>query len=127
MSDDVHVLAARALIKNMEAPGVCAYVRGKNGSYCSISPNLTNIQEVDAVGLGFCLVSPKLMEDMYAKHGKRQFMFTWEGDGVLGEDFYWCNLVRELGHKVYVDNTVTVGHYGVPLDESFLINFSKKN
>ena len=30
----------------------------------------------------------------------------------LSEDFYFCKIVRDLGHKVYVDSTIKVRHNG---------------
>ena len=123
-SDEVDVLSARYFTKNTDDPQVVAYVK-KDGGYKSISPNLDNVQEVDAVGLGFCLVRPRAMEALWAKYGKRQFMCTFQGDEVLGEDFYWCDLVREAGYRIFVDNTVSIGHYGVVLDERFLVRLKK--
>lgn len=122
MSDEVHILSARYFTKNPNDPMVVAYTKDEAG-YKSITPNLDNIQEVDAVGLGFCLVRPEVMEGLWEKHGKKQFMCSFFGDDVLGEDFYWCELVRQSGYRIYVDNTVTIGHFGVVLDERFLVRF----
>jgi len=128
MGDGSGVLGARVLMKNAAGvPLACAYRKDSNGDYQCISSNLNGILEVDAIKLGFCLVPPEVMNGMYAAHGKKQFILTWLLDNLVDEEFYWCDLVRSLGYKIYVDNTVTVGHFNVALDENFLINFSKNN
>ena len=33
-------------------------------------------------------------------------------DDYLSEDFYFCRLVRELGHQVYVDVSIPTRHNG---------------
>lgn len=69
--------------------------------------------EVEAVGAGFLMVSRELLEKMATEYEPPMAWF-WEPiqDGLhVGEDFGFCQRVRMLGEKVWVDLRVQLGHH----------------
>lgn len=123
--DEAKILSARNFTKDLSNPQVCAYTK-KGTAYEPIPANLENIQEVDAVGFGFIIIAPEVITKMYETHGSRQFMVKFtehESTDVVSEDLYWCDLVRNLGYKILVDNLVTPGHYGGIIDGKFVRKF----
>ena len=123
--DEAKILSARYFTKDLSDPQVVAYAKRGTG-YEPIPANLENIQEVDAVGFGFLIVDPEVITKMYEAHGSRQFMIQFtehESTDVVSEDICWCELAREMGYKILVDNLVTCGHYGGIIDEKFVRKF----
>lgn len=69
--------------------------------------------EVERVGFGCVLVRRAVFEAMEP---------PWFRDTVpgMGEDFDWCDRARALGYKIYVDQTLDVGHLTVfPINHEF--------
>jgi hypothetical protein len=69
--------------------------------------------EVEGVGAGFLMVSRDLLEKMATEYEPPMAWF-WEPiqDGKhVGEDFGFCQRVRELGEKVWVDLRVQLSHH----------------
>ena len=119
------ILSAKNFSRNAD-PKACAYVK-KDGGYIPIPPDLdTPVQEVDAVGFGFLLVTGDVIRTMYEKHGPRQFMIRfadWDTTDLVSEDIAWCELAAEAGYKICVDNLVVPGHYGAIIDNRFVEKF----
>jgi hypothetical protein len=71
------------------------------------------VQEVHDVGLGFCLVSVPVIQALKAT-GKPLFALAMSPDykHFVGEDYYFCELVRGSGRKIHVDHALSweVGH-----------------
>jgi len=78
------------------------------------------------VATAFMLIRRKLIEDMTAAHpewtyyDKRSernvpclFDFQLTDEGYMGEDFLFCDRARELGHEVWIDPSITLGHMGI--------------
>lgn len=109
------------------------------------------IVEVEHAGTGCMLLSRKVVEDVvkYAinmglyypdpmaysynsvdKPGQRRYIYDVFQVGIdkryntyLSEDYFFCNLVRSLGYKVYVDlsvKTIHCGNLSLPYDISML-------
>jgi GT2 family glycosyltransferase len=87
----------------------------KDGHYRApekIEPN--KLLEVDAVGLGCCLIKRAVLERLSREHPQKPlFRMDYRGrTEVLGEDAFFCELVRRAGFKIFVDTSVLVGHFG---------------
>lgn len=64
------------------------------------------IIEVDAVGGGFVLI------DMTCFDGMREPYFILTDYHGLGEDYFMCHKLKQLGHKIWVDTTIQLRHIG---------------
>jgi hypothetical protein len=71
-------------------------------------PRRRGLEQVAAVGLGFCLIKTPLLR----KLGHPWFASEIGPDGKLvrGEDVHFCNQVRNAGFPIYVDHDLTIGH-----------------
>ena len=71
-------------------------------------PRKHGLEEVAAVGLGFCLMKTPLLH----KVPHPWFASTISPDGALrrGEDVHFCNQVRSAGFPIFVDHDPTIGH-----------------
>jgi hypothetical protein len=71
-----------------------------------------SIQEVADIGLGFCLISMPVLH-ILKEMGHPLFMLPMSPDGkFFGEDYYFCELVRNAGYLIHVDHALSwhVGH-----------------
>ena len=64
-----------------------------------------DVFEVAGAGAGFLLVRQHLLRLMWVH--QHEWFKPYEG---LGEDVSFCQRVRELGFKIFADNTFRVGH-----------------
>lgn len=114
MNEDIGILSARYLQFSAQDPekgNVCAFYRDVN-DYVPVPLELEKIVEVDACGFGTLFVDPKIHMRMHELYGPSQFMME-EWDGVIyGEDIIWCERIKEDGKKIYLDNSVKIGHAG---------------
>jgi hypothetical protein len=122
---EIRILSGRYVTRDLSSPHVCAYRRQAEGHrYHALDPDTGGICEVDAVGFGFLLMDPQVLVEMYEAHGMHQFQLPAVGPkeegALLGEDLFWCERARELGHHIHLDSDVTVGHYGVVIDDAYL-------
>lgn len=120
---EIKILSARNLTKNLENPRICAYTELVNiQNYRTVEPSLKRVQKVDAVGFGFVMVDPEVIIKMYEVYGRKQFMIEFSDltkTGIKSEDVAWCELAREQGFKIWLDNSVTPGHYGCVISDAF--------
>jgi hypothetical protein len=88
-----------------------------------------DMEKVAHLGLGFCLMDMRvygLLEQQAEKEGKEHFwpLFrmdpTEDGIGVIGEDVYFFQRIRDAGVPIYLDHNLSwdVGH----LHEQILTN-----
>jgi hypothetical protein len=72
----------------------------------------TDLIEVEAVGMGCMLVTTDLVRSMR----KPRFQVVWQEayQDHMGEDFFFCLRARELGHQVWIDNSLSrqLSHLG---------------
>jgi hypothetical protein len=71
-------------------------------------PRRSGLEEVGALGLGFCLMKAPIFERV----PKPWFATEIGDDGELicGEDVHFCNQARIAGVPVFVDHDLTIGH-----------------
>lgn len=70
------------------------------------------VVEVDAIGLGACLIQAKVFE----KIKKPWFDWTFKpGKGGYSEDLFFCRKVRKAGFSIIVDGRVKCHHYGLAM------------
>ena len=72
----------------------------------------TDLIEVEAVGMGCMLVTTDLVRNMR----KPRFQVVWQEryQDHMGEDFFFCLNARELGHEIWIDNSLSrqLSHLG---------------
>jgi GT2 family glycosyltransferase len=69
--------------------------------------------EVDAVGAGCLLVHRDVYRDIETKMPYRAaqwFQETAIGPNLIGEDMSFCDRAAQLGHSIWVDTNVRMGH-----------------
>jgi hypothetical protein len=81
-----------------------------NGKLLGTYPDSTGLQEAEAIGFGLVLMKMRVYEDL--PKDTPLFWFGWiEKEGAasthMGEDVWFCRLVREAGYKVYVDHDLS--------------------
>lgn len=71
-------------------------------------PRKRGLEEVAAVGLGFCLMKTPLFHQV----PHQWFASTIGPDGAYrrGEDVHFCNQARAAGFPIFVDHDLTIGH-----------------
>lgn len=120
------------LKKKLPYEPVCNQQIGEEGG-------LSVMQEI---GTGFMMIHRGLLLDLISKHPERKYTpynheyqsdnyYDLFGTGVcdktnyyLSEDYFFCKLVREAGHNVYLDSEILVEHVGkfvYPTDDLALI------
>lgn len=88
------------------------------GGYNYVEDWDTDIVEVDATGMAFCLISKRAFEriagtemppyDARLDFHKSPDFFTWHG--ALGEDLRFCQSLRQAGGRVFIDTRVKTTH-----------------
>ena len=71
-------------------------------------PRGSGVEEVSAIGLGFCLMKTPVFE----KVPQRWFAMGIDDQGALvcGEDVHFCNRARTAGIRIFVDHDLEIGH-----------------
>lgn len=67
-----------------------------------------SVFEVEACGFGLVMVDTDLIIDVAKNYGAPFNPYM----GLLGEDISFCYRARQLGHKIYCDSSIKVGHVG---------------
>lgn len=68
----------------------------------------TGLEEVDAIGFGLVLMRTSVLANLPDPKDKPWFWFDWvPGVGQVGEDVYFCELLRKHGHTIYVDHDLS--------------------
>jgi hypothetical protein len=99
----------------------CYRFKQEDGHYKApekIEPN--KLIEIDAVGLGACLIKREVVEKVSKDNeGKPLFKMEYRTrTEILGEDAFFCELVKKAGFKIFVDTSVLAGHFGGIIPES---------
>lgn len=70
-----------------------------------------SLYETQAAGTGLMLIKlsifEKIKNDPWFNFGRNS-----EGETVLGEDAWFCNVARDAGFEIYIDPTIKVAHLG---------------
>ena len=70
--------------------------------------------EIDACGFGACMMTTKLLKDVWDNFGSPFYPINGNG-----EDYSFCERAKALGYKLYCDSRIKVGHVGCAIfDES---------
>jgi hypothetical protein len=88
--------------------------------------NSMGLVKANRVATAFMMVQRKVFEDMDTKMPgleywdentqrtlKSFFDFKSTPEGYIGEDYLFCDRARSLGHEVWIDPTIKLGHMGV--------------
>jgi hypothetical protein len=80
---------------------------------------------VKRIGTGFMLIRRHVLETLHNKHPEWAYFVDSENcyhysifdfkstkHGYVGEDYLFCDRVREAGFKVHLDPEINLGHYG---------------
>ena len=91
-----------------------------------LTMNRMGLVRAKRVATAFMLVRRNVFEDMVAAHPEWKYQdtrsnrevpclfdFHLADEGYIGEDFLFCDRARELGHEVWIDPTISLGHMGV--------------
>lgn len=98
--------ASRAVPAQYVAIKECNWRPDQVGSKLVTTDDSTGVEEVEALGLGFFLCRAEALLDL--PENQPWFWYEWLGDGrVVGEDVYFCRLLRQMGHKLYVDHDLS--------------------
>lgn len=105
---------------------------GENGELVFVD----GLLRVKRVGTGFMLIRRHVIDALVARHPEWRyyvdtekthhysvFDFMTTPDGYIGEDYLFCDRVREQGFNVYLDPDVNLGHYG---NQEFTGDFRKE-
>ncbi len=123
LKHDKDIVSALYILRKAHRP---CYRFFKDGHYHAPEKiELNKLLEVDALGLGCCLIKRSVLEKLNEEHaGKPLFKMDYRNrTEVLGEDAFFCELVKKAGFKIFVDTGVLVGHFGGIIPESAFKNF----
>ncbi|MDO8627138.1 MAG: hypothetical protein Q7K42_01610 [Candidatus Diapherotrites archaeon] len=70
--------------------------------------------KVDAVGLSCMLLKRSVLEKLDSLHSRKPLFINEYSSrkDFLGEDFYFCKLLREAGFEIFLDPKILIGHMG---------------
>lgn len=84
---------------------------GKDGdlgpALCKTTPESTGLEEVEAIGFGAVLLKMAVADTLPKNEPKFFFKYDWEDKVHVGEDVYFCRMVRAAGWKLYVDHDLS--------------------
>jgi hypothetical protein len=83
----------------------CCY-RRHNGGYISVEDAERKVFEVDAVGLGACLIDMRVFDRVDPPY----FGWTYTSEGGKSEDIIFCEKLRNAGFRILVNGYVVAKH-----------------
>jgi len=100
-----------------------AYNKQDEKRYAPITSFPKSLIEVDAVGLGCCLIKKSVLIDLSQKLGEKPFFMVDHSDkqNVVGEDMYFCRQLKENGYPVLIDPALQCGHIGGVIDTKYYL------
>lgn len=123
--------ALRLLSRNVEAVGVNASTRKLPPSFTAVktipekgqailletTEASTGVEEVDACGFGVFLIKTDRLKRIIEARGEEPlFQTPYEASrgGFVGEDIFFCRLLRQHGGTIHVDHDLSkeIGHEG---------------
>lgn len=93
--------------------------RPGEGSYNFLEQWETDLVEVDATGMAFCLIEKEVFEaivgspmpPLTVRNQAEPYPF-YRWDGRVGEDLAFCADAKAAGARVFVDTRIKIGHLG---------------
>lgn len=77
--------------------------------HSSLNFPVDELFECDATGTAFLLVKMSVFD----KLDRPYFCFPPKNGSVLGEDLYFCQQMKAVGYRIFVDTGVHIGHLGM--------------
>jgi hypothetical protein len=85
---------------------------------------LSGVKEVEYTGFGMILIHRSVVKKMYNHFGNKHLfnpMHVEKKDSFIGEDVYFCSLLKEAEVPIHVNFDVFVNHHkNYPLDKKYL-------
>lgn len=79
----------------------------KKGERLVTDADSTGLEEVEGIGFGMVLMKTSALKGL-ERFERPWFRIDYLSDGRhVGEDIYFCNLLRELGEPIYVDHDLS--------------------
>ena len=104
-----------------QPPITTGCIRGTETIYTA--PESHGLESVDRMGFGCVLVA----RDVFVRMERPWFIFGYNRheDGYIGEDYYWFQKAKAMGHDVWVDHDLSheIFHLGeVPLSNTHAVH-----
>lgn len=81
---------------------------GVPGEKCATTEDSTGVEEVEAIGFGMVLMRREVLADLPDPNEVPWFQNKHMGGSLwMGEDVFFCELLRRAGHKIYVDHDLS--------------------
>lgn len=81
---------------------------GVEGERLRTTEDSTGLEDVEAVGGGCLLIRTDVLADLPDPIEQPWFQNEYLGNGQwMGEDVYFCRLLREAGHRIFVDHDLS--------------------
>ena len=102
-----------------QRPVAYNFVKNDKGVKCMVNledlkPN-SGIVDVDAIGLGFCVMKPDFIKRMFKKHGSWMFMTEVKDNVFQGEDIAFFRRAKEIRAKVGLNTDIYIKHVGAAI------------
>jgi hypothetical protein len=100
-------------------------LRGTLGEYKSVPEEELYSGEViklDAIGTGCMMIQTPLLRRMEKKYKTDEKQYEWFefGPERVGEDYYFCHKVRQMGIDIYCDTSIKIDHVTeMPVNRGF--------
>lgn len=112
---NLDVVACTYSTRSLPLKGVAYTSIGDWDSWVSVTSPGNRMVEVEGTGMGCMLVRTSTFKDL----PKPWFEVSWseQYQDHIGEDFYFCKVLRDNGHKILIDRQLSqeVGHLGTTL------------
>lgn len=112
LSHNTDIIACNYSTRSTPFKGVAYKEIGNWDSWLGFNILGNRIEEVEAIGMGCMLTSTKV----YKSLPRPWFEISWSEkyNDYIGEDFYFCNKLREHGYSILVDNILSrqISHIG---------------
>jgi len=109
-------------------------VKSPDGVYQTLAEFNHGLNEVDAIGMGCCLIHREVLEKMRDVYDDDEWMWfshdvVTKVDGTkthLGEDLTFCRRAQALGYRIFGSGSVVVGHVKSRIEnlDTFIANLN---
>ena len=84
--------------------------KGLDGELIDHEKGLDDLQEISLGNTACTLIDMKVFDNIAEPYF--EVIFDHEKKQYKGEDYYFCQKLRDAGYKLYCDTTIRVGHEG---------------